>query len=327
MNLCIICNKYQAVAKNHCNRCYSTIKRSKKLINRHFGLCVVLEFIGIKQIGKRRRAFLKVVCKCGRKWEVRSDVLKGLKSCGKCLNWLEGEAAFSELYGMYKKRALARFGFFGLNKNEFRTLTKQQCYYCGSSPGNVYKKKWHYGAYVYNGIDRFENTIGYTIENSFPCCKICNYAKRDMSIEKFNIWLNNIKNKQGYSKPHRSNKFFPTRSIFFDVDDTLVMWPKENEDFNNDKDAILISYQGFNFYLKPNKKHIDEIKEKYKEGYELCVWSYGTKEWAYKVLETLNLLSYIDQILSKPDLYYDDKEASDFLKIKDNSFYDSNCCN
>jgi hypothetical protein len=39
-----------------------------------------------------------------------------------------------------------------------------------------------------NGIDRADNALGYTVENSVSCCKICNIAKRDLTIEEFIFW-------------------------------------------------------------------------------------------------------------------------------------------
>ena len=43
-----------------------------------------------------------------------------------------------------------------------------------------------------NGIDRIDNNIGYTKENSVPCCEICNKAKRDMSYNDFINYLKRI---------------------------------------------------------------------------------------------------------------------------------------
>lgn len=36
-----------------------------------------------------------------------------------------------------------------------------------------------YFLYFYNGIDRLDNTKGYTPENSVACCKHCNSLKGD----------------------------------------------------------------------------------------------------------------------------------------------------
>lgn len=314
-------NKEHTKSTAFCKKCMKKISRdfaiksrAEKQINKHYGLTVVLEYTGIKKIGLRHRQFFNVICKCGRRWEVRSDRLKGLKSCGKCLNWIEGAAAFSELYGQYKKRGINSFGYFKLTKEQFKKITKNNCHYCGSRPNNVYKKKHQYGAYTYNGIDRFDNNKGYTIKNCVPCCKYCNYAKRNRTYDEFESWVSKLKNHTKVKSIRK--KYFPTRSIFFDVDDTLVMWPKENQDFINNPKAKKFSINGFNFFLLPHYKQIQELKKKYIEGYEIVVWSYGSKEWSEEVITKLNLNQFVDCYLSKPDVYYDDTDVSVFLKNK-----------
>jgi hypothetical protein len=41
------------------------------------------------------------------------------------------------------------------------------------------------GYYLYNGIDRVDNTLGYSKENCVSCCKICNYMKQVLTLEEF----------------------------------------------------------------------------------------------------------------------------------------------
>lgn len=48
-------------------------------------------------------------------------------------------------------------------------MFKSQCYYCG--------KKYITNGHLL-GIDRVDNTLGYTETNCVPCCGICNYMKR-----------------------------------------------------------------------------------------------------------------------------------------------------
>jgi hypothetical protein len=74
---------------------------------------------------------------------------------------------------------------FELSLEEFLTLTKQNCYYCGAPPGNIQKSDHNNGDFVYNGIDRTDNDLGYTTDNCLPCCKPCNYMKSYMGFEAF----------------------------------------------------------------------------------------------------------------------------------------------
>lgn len=55
----------------------------------------------------------------------------------------------------------------GLSLHEYIALTAQPCYYCGN-------KLPHTG-----GLDRIDNTKGYTSENVLPCCTACNRIRGD----------------------------------------------------------------------------------------------------------------------------------------------------
>ena len=63
-------------------------------------------------------------------------------------------------------------------------------------------KKRKYGKHgvsdeiLYNGIDRLENTIGYEDSNCVPACKICNFAKRNLSQKQFYDWIKRLVNFQ-----------------------------------------------------------------------------------------------------------------------------------
>lgn len=55
-------------------------------------------------------------------------------------------------------------------------------------------RAWNHGAKVsvrfeskerVNGIDRVDNTQGYTLANAVPCCKRCNQLKSDMQLKEF----------------------------------------------------------------------------------------------------------------------------------------------
>ena len=48
--------------------------------------------------------------------------------------------------------------------------------------------------YKGNGIDRIDNNLGYTVQNSISCCKKCNYAKHKMSYDEFIELVTNIYN-------------------------------------------------------------------------------------------------------------------------------------
>ena len=100
------------------------------------------------------------------------------------------EASFNTLYSHYKSEAKKRGLKFNLTKEQFRCLTKQNCYYCGVEPKQVVNNLARYnGVYVHNGIDRVDNNEGYVITNCVPCCKHCNWAKHTFTTEEFKQWI------------------------------------------------------------------------------------------------------------------------------------------
>ena len=97
-------------------------------------------------------------------------------------------------------------------------------------------------------------------------------------------------------------------TIFFDVDDTLVMWqgnpyqPGEGKvqiHDPNDKDD---PYR----FLYPHKRHINFLKKCHNRGYSITVWSNGGWAWAEAVVKALELEDYVTKVESKPLKIVDD---------------------
>lgn len=95
------------------------------------------------------------------------------------------EGSFNQLYAVYKWAAAKREFSFELTKEKFRELTSGDCTYCGVSPKQVYVPAKSKIPYVYNGVDRKVNSVGYTVENCVSCCGVCNDMKRTRSVEDF----------------------------------------------------------------------------------------------------------------------------------------------
>lgn len=45
---------------------------------------------------------------------------------------------------------------------------------------------------MYNGLDRLDNTKGYTKDNVAPCCTVCNSAKGTLTVTEFSEWVERI---------------------------------------------------------------------------------------------------------------------------------------
>lgn len=169
------------------------------LMGKRFSRLLVVDLRINKKAKKRYRREWVCLCDCGNYKVVRRpDALKkgDIKSCGcysketilravKAITLPKGEAAFNALYGHYKKEAKNREYEFSITKEQFRSTTKSNCLYCNSKPIRLYTYPDCNGGYLYNGIDRQNNKIGYVLGNYVPCCKTCNFMKGTLSVNKF----------------------------------------------------------------------------------------------------------------------------------------------
>jgi hypothetical protein len=110
-----------------------------------------------------------------------------------------GEVGFRQVLNQYRANARNRGLAFELSEARFRELTQATCRYCDSPPSLVAKstaaktkESRDRSRYVYNGVDRVDNTLGYTEANVVPCCKICNYAKLRLSELEFLQWIDRL---------------------------------------------------------------------------------------------------------------------------------------
>lgn len=154
--------------------------------------------------GKRNRPFYEVLCICGLTVTRRADsiIRGGVKSCG-CLTkemsrqghiLPNNQAAINKFYKSYKGGAKKRRLEFNLSIKDFEILIFKNCHYCGTKPltSKMKRSKTEYYTLIRNGIDRTDSKEGYSIDNCVPCCPQCNYAKSDLSLEKFKIWIAQI---------------------------------------------------------------------------------------------------------------------------------------
>lgn len=155
------------------------------------GKLTVIKWTG--KYTKAGNALWECICECGNTIIVPSGHLtsKHVKSCG-CSRSLDlGESSFNRLLHIYKKGAKCRNKEWNLSTNRFRILTKSNCYYCGQEPSMSISSGGN-GEYIYNGIDRKNNNLGYTEDNSVSCCNKCNKAKASLSYEEFIKWITRL---------------------------------------------------------------------------------------------------------------------------------------
>ncbi len=132
--------------------CYSTSK-TKSCGCKHKEICVARGNLAVK-----------------RKQLLRGRVIPG--------------APFRELLGAYKANAKKRGFCWELTDEDFRRITQSPCFYTNRIPASI-MKACSGEVYIYNGVDRLDNSQGYTLENSVACCGVVNKMKMDLPLEEF----------------------------------------------------------------------------------------------------------------------------------------------
>jgi len=146
-------------------------------------------------------------CECGNTTRVAAHHLKSgrTKSCG-CLRRSKSRQnglrtpptsfryadpvvpALNHVIGVYMTNARRRNHVWELSWEDAARLLMNKCHYCGRAPLRNTRKE-HIKC---NGIDRIDNTTGYTNANTVPSCALCNRAKGVMSYADFVRWLDDV---------------------------------------------------------------------------------------------------------------------------------------
>lgn len=168
----------------------------------------------IKKLNKFRshKQYYLCKCDCGEEKEISiyNVVVGKTMSCG-CYNremasksprvnkLPDGVAAMKQLIWAYKRGAIKRNLDYSINEEEFYNITQQNCHYCNIVP-SLYTSsdKSKNRQYLYNGIDRKDNNLGYVISNCLPCCKTCNRAKHTLGYNEFINWIKRLKSQTNF---------------------------------------------------------------------------------------------------------------------------------
>lgn len=156
------------------------------------------------------------LCKCGKKvikdqhYLIRKN-RQQKKSCG-CMRFIwrwtpeakanmskkmtlpDNQSAKNSALGAYKIVARKRGINWKLADTLFFEMISKDCYYCGAPPSNTFKRKG--GSIKYNGVDRLDNSKHYQGGNVVTCCRICNRAKSDLTVEDFLMWARRLQSYQ-----------------------------------------------------------------------------------------------------------------------------------
>lgn len=168
-----------------------------------FGRLTVLKF---HSMARGRDADYLCRCACGAEKVVRGYRLRSghTVSCGCYSTELKrlkqpGDAERNRVFRTYVANAKKRGLAFTLTRDESYDLFASSCFYCGAPPSNTSRSTGTWGSFTYSGIDRVDSTEGYIQGNVRPCCKACNIAKHNYSVDAFLAWAHRLAEHQGFA--------------------------------------------------------------------------------------------------------------------------------
>lgn len=164
----------------------------------HYGRLTVLRRAG----SKGTAAAWLCRCDCGQEKVITSNCLRAgySRSCG-CsratgpgsrpsytTQHVPGRSARNRVLKQYRGAARTRGLSWEISGEDFDALTASDCAYCGVAPSTISSPSGN-GSFMYNGIDRVDNRLGYVPGNVVPCCPTCNHAKHTMTQAAFLAWI------------------------------------------------------------------------------------------------------------------------------------------
>ncbi len=159
-----------------------------ELSGQKFGRLLAVRCAGRSTIPGRSRIWV-CVCDCGNDHQASANALRcgSVKSCG-CLGTgpgLQPNTLRNAIISRMRSTARERGYSWNLSAEQVIFLMGLPCHWCEAPPSNKARRPAHAEAFVYSGIDRFDNSRGYEGDNVVPCCAVCNRMKRDLEASEF----------------------------------------------------------------------------------------------------------------------------------------------
>lgn len=174
-------------------------RAAKYVVGANFGKLTILEIV------KRGNKFsiLHCICDCGEECIRNTSYISMSKDpcCPGCTKIKRGDNARKykikeygystavRSYNQYKRNAVNRGLSFEFTLEQFVDIVTRECHYCPNIKTNCAMSECANGDFLYTGLDRVDNTKGYTLDNCVPCCSVCNTAKNNYPVEVFEDWV------------------------------------------------------------------------------------------------------------------------------------------
>lgn len=197
-------NKVKCICHQNLKRLRLVEKNKDEMLNKKFTRLTVVEYVGQNKYGAN---LWRCQCDCGNITDVIQVSLKRgtAKSCGCMKREMHEKNKKSDglariIIRDYQNAARDSKREFKLSLEDCKSLFEQDCYYCGTPP--LQEKKYspcrqiaeetRKEVFLFNGIDRIDNSKGYTKENVRTSCRKCNIMKAKLSENEFYGWITKL---------------------------------------------------------------------------------------------------------------------------------------
>ncbi len=102
--------------------------------------------------------------------------------------------------------------------------------------------------------------------------------------------------------------------IPWDVDGTLIEHIPQSPLPKGDIVWVIDTVKGGLIAVKPMKANIRLLEEEFSRGTYVIVWSRSGNQWAKEVIKALDLTKKVHLVMTKPKIYVDDLDVSEWLK-------------
>ena len=129
-----------------------------------------------------KESYYICACSCSAIKNIPTDLIYNTKSCGHLRTQSKVINPYENIFNRWKSFELPKRKYKStLTMEQFTELSKGDCFYCGTSPKNKSRIK----DVCISGIDRVDNAIGYDYSNCVSCCRQCNIAKNQSTVDEF----------------------------------------------------------------------------------------------------------------------------------------------